>query len=191
MEPVSGFDQPGLKDIFHPSNKSTGTTATPSGTHGSTSTSTSTSNPTTSGTATSPKKKTAIGAIAGGVIGGLLGLAALLSLILLCLRRKKEKSEYEIAEMGSNPPPNLDSQPVFEKSGSHVRASELPAGLDEKSYSEFGSTEAPAEMDGNSSMFTGGGTSTLADDASENASVPGAPAEPQVVDLFPQPPHAM
>jgi hypothetical protein len=157
---VSGFDSPGLRELFHPSDKSTSSTSKPSGTHTQSSTSsTSTVEPVTSGVAAGSTKKNAtpVSAIAGGIIGGLLGLAALLSLVLFLLRRHKQKSKYEVTEMGDSPVGgsfalNLDGHPVYEKNGSHVLASELPVSRDSKS--EVGSA-SPAELYGDHAVEMG------------------------------------
>jgi LPXTG-motif cell wall-anchored protein len=146
--PVSGFDDPGLEELFRPKNESTDNTSRPSESHGQPSvSSTATSTLISSGATARPPKENvpAIGVITGSVIGGILGLAALLSLILLFFRRKRQRGIYEITELGDTSATNLDSRTVFEKPASHVHPSELPATRDSKS--EFGS-ELPAEMYG-------------------------------------------
>ncbi|KAF2636065.1 hypothetical protein P280DRAFT_493390 [Massarina eburnea CBS 473.64] len=69
---------------------------------------TGTANPSSSG---SPEK-TNIGAIAGGAVGGLVGLIAILSLVLLCLHRRKKGVKQKERVHSSPPPAELAATPL-------------------------------------------------------------------------------
>jgi hypothetical protein len=122
------------------------------------------------------KKKPSAGVIAGGVLGGLIGLAALLCIALVAIRRYR-RNKYQVTEMAGTSATNLDSHPVYEKSGSHVLATELPGSRDSKK--NFGS-ESPAELYGDHALEMGVVTERWADNESEHASV--HPPEAQAAD---------
>lgn len=152
VEPIGGFTDAGLKELFHPSSKSTsGSSPSASGI--------SAGDPAATGTDGSPisdsKKKPSVGAIAGGIIAGLVALAGLLGLILFLLCRKKQlkdQNEKTVPELEATykDHPVLDSAPIYEKSGLSSMTPELDAGntsipSDKKGYAV---NVEPVEMEG-------------------------------------------
>lgn len=98
------------------------------------------------GDATVVKKKN-IGAIAGGTIGGLVGLIAILSLILLCLHRRKKALKQGNKQHSSPPPAELAVTPITHEVSSsatnkYVAVRERHASND-YAYSELEAVQSP------------------------------------------------
>ncbi|KAF2828970.1 hypothetical protein CC86DRAFT_464703 [Ophiobolus disseminans] len=106
--PSAGFETPGLASLFQRSSPTGTSTRTP----------TSPASQTSTGTVQATKKKTNVGAIAGGILGGLVVLAIILVGVLWLLKRKRSQREANVAPYFA---------PVYEVQGQHMHPGELPA----------------------------------------------------------------
>jgi hypothetical protein len=156
VEPNGGFSDPGLKKLFHPNPSSSTVTSTNPKISGTATAAGTSPSGSMAGALSSINKKHRSGAIAGGVVGGLLAIAALLGLVIVLLRRLKQKHVQEqrgLEELEATykDHPILDSRPLYEKSGISALISEMG-----DSHSESDSnmpptktpSQDPAEMEG-------------------------------------------